>query len=58
MRFIMHAQKARLQRAVRRDKGRAKRIADAGIEYAYKPLQAMLPQQPKRMKIADEGDAE
>ena len=54
----MSTQKARIQRAVRRDKGRAKRIADAGIDYAYEPLQAKLPQQPKRMQIVDDGDAE
>jgi hypothetical protein len=50
------AQAARLERAVRRDRGRAKRIADAGIEYTYEPLQAKLPQQPKRIKIADEEE--
>ena len=45
-------------RALKRDKERQKRILASGIEYEYQPLQAALPQKPKRIKITDADDAE
>ena len=51
-------QEARLARALKRDRGRQKRILASGIEYEYRPLQAALPQKPKRIRIMDNDDAE
>ena len=43
-------QEARLARALKRDRERQKRILASGIEYEYQPLQAALPQKPKRIR--------
>ena len=39
-------QQQRLERALRRDKQRQKRIRDSGIEYEYKPLEAVVAPRP------------
>ncbi|CAL5226161.1 g8985 [Coccomyxa viridis] len=44
-------QQQRLERALRRDKQRQKRILDAGIEYDYKPLEAAVPPKAKHIRI-------
>lgn len=46
-------QKARLDRAVRRDKQRQRRIRQSGIHYSYEPLKDAI-QQAKRVKLADD----
>jgi hypothetical protein len=48
-------QAARVQRVLRRDEERQKRIKAAGIDYEYKPIAAALPPQPKVTKF-DEID--
>ncbi len=55
--MLMPMQEARLARALKRDKERQQRILASGIEYEYQPLQAALPQKPKRTRIADQDDA-
>ncbi len=44
-------QQQRLERALRRDKQRQKRIQDAGIEYDYKPLEAAVPPKAKHIRL-------
>ena len=44
-------QQQRLERALRRDKQRQKRILDAGIEYDYKPLEAAVPPKAKHIRL-------
>ena len=44
-------QQQRLERALRRDKQRQKRIQDAGIEYDYKPLEAAVPPKAKHTRL-------
>jgi nucleolar protein 15 len=39
----------RVARAIKKDKIRQKKIAAAGIDYEYTPLQATAPQKPKKM---------
>lgn len=45
--FVCGLQQARLERALRRDKQRQKRLLEAGIDYEYKPLEAALAPKPK-----------
>jgi hypothetical protein len=47
-------QQARLERAIRRDKQRQKRILESGIDYKYEPLADAVPPKPKKIKISDE----
>jgi hypothetical protein len=52
---VAMGQAARVQRVLRRDEERQKRIKAAGIDYEYKPVTAALPPQPKATKL-DEID--
>ena len=45
------AQQQRLERALRRDKQRQKRILESGIDYDYKPLEAAVPPKAKHTRI-------
>ena len=44
-------QQQRLERALRRDKQRQKRIRDSGIEYEYKPLEAAVVPKAKHTRL-------
>ena len=44
-------QQQRLDRALRRDKQRQKRILDSGIDYDYKPLEAAVPPKAKHTRL-------
>ncbi|CAL8463903.1 g3438 [Coccomyxa elongata] len=47
-------QQARLERAVRRDKQRQKRLLESGIDYKYDPLEAALPPTAKHQKFNED----
>lgn len=44
-------QQQRLERALRRDKQRQKRIRESGIEYDYEPLEATVPPKAKHTRL-------
>ena len=46
-------QQQRLERALRRDKQRQKRIRDSGIDYEYKPLEAAVAPKAKHTRLDD-----
>ena len=48
---IMNVQQERLERALRRDKQRQKRIRESGIEYDYEPLEATVPPKAKHTRL-------
>lgn len=46
-----YVQQERLERALRRDKQRQKRIRESGIEYDYEPLEATVPPKAKHTRL-------
>ena len=43
----------RVARAIKKDKQRQRRIAEAGIEYEYPPLMSLVPAKPKKTLFDD-----